>query len=187
MYLREEHTSMKHSPDGEEISILTRTPFDVNPYASIYIHGPIPTRDHRHHPDMTPVRILSGGHESDVTSMTMMTDLESGTGRLLSCGKDGKVMIWDYTKGTIIRVHRFGMELNTVQFNEVSREIYAGTETGTILRIATISEDEYRMRSRHHMLDGLAYPGDGQQGGGMTDAPELSALNAEIIDYILRN
>jgi len=79
----------------------------------------------------TKLKVLTG-HENDILDLTIVPD----SGHLLSAGRDGIIKLWDYTLGsTLFEYKRNNTEFNCMYYNKKSRELYAGTSTGVILRI----------------------------------------------------
>eukprot|EP00899_Mesostigma_viride_P020246 jgi/Mesvir1/28222/Mv04771-RA.1 len=69
------------------------------------------------------------GHSKTVTALTMLTD----TGQLLSCSLDGKLLIWNYSQGEIVRTFAHHEEFRCMAVRNDTREVFLGTQQNNIL------------------------------------------------------
>lgn len=70
------------------------------------------------------------GHTAAVTGI----DIVQSTGVLVSCGKDGRILQWDYSTGQLIREqHLVDVRFLCVAVHQGTRQAYAGASSGQVL------------------------------------------------------
>ncbi|KAL0481819.1 hypothetical protein AKO1_012400, partial [Acrasis kona] len=111
------------------------------------------------------LRVFGDIHESEIVCAKVIPT----TGNILSCSRDGSIIMWDYSTLDIkYRYHKTGVEYGSIAFDSDRMEIYAGTSGGSILRIA--------LAKKHAELNEM-----------MTIEERLSMEEQDPLDVILDN
>lgn len=84
--------------------------------------------------DIVPGSIAFDVFQSHTAAVTGL-DVVQSTGVLVSCGKDGRILQWDYTTGQMIVEQQLsGMEFTCLSVQQESKQAYVGTNKGQILK-----------------------------------------------------
>eukprot|EP00879_Flechtneria_rotunda_P012356 GHRR01012903.1.p2 GENE.GHRR01012903.1~~GHRR01012903.1.p2 ORF type:complete len:132 (-),score=48.59 GHRR01012903.1:477-872(-) len=91
-------------------------------------------------PSSLAVQVLHG-HTAAVTGLAVV----HATGILVSCGRDGKLLQWEYTTSSLLTQQQLpGQEFTCVAVTEDRGQVYAGTSQAQItsFRIAVVHGDD---------------------------------------------
>lgn len=84
----------------------------------------------------TAFQVLQG-HTAAVTGLSMV----HGTGILVSCGRDARLLQWDYTTGQLLMQQQLnGMEFVCLAVQQDSKQAYVGTSKGQVLAFRVAAE-----------------------------------------------
>ncbi len=84
-------------------------------------------------------------HSAPITTMKMLPQI----GFLVSAGQDGKVILWDYPTGLVVKNISHLSNVRALTFADSSKELIVGLENGRIYRHSFVAKYAHFVRSAH--------------------------------------
>jgi WD40 repeat protein len=79
------------------------------------------------------------GHAAAVTGLEVV----QGDGVLVSCGRDGRLLQWDYATGQLLAKQQLhGQELLCLAVRQDSRQVYVGSSSAQLLSFKVVDKQQ---------------------------------------------